>query len=92
VALVRASGVVFEVIDERAVLVDAAGKELITLNPTGTIVWQALDGRRGHAGLAASVLEEYPDAERGEVERDVETFLDELSELHLVDEGPDAPR
>ena len=37
----RSDEVVFEVSAGRAVLLDRTGKELITLNPVGTLVWQA---------------------------------------------------
>lgn len=42
----RAAGVTSEVVDGQAVLVAASGKEFITLNPVGTLIWGALDTAR----------------------------------------------
>ncbi len=61
----RSPNVTYETIDGRAVLVDVAGTELITLNPVGTLVWNVPSGphrancrsstssRRGREGAAA---------------------------------------
>ena len=38
----RREGVLAEVLDDRAMLVAPDGTELITLNPTGTAVWESL--------------------------------------------------
>ncbi len=82
----RDPGVVSDVIEGKAVLVDAAGRELITLNAVGTIVWEALDGRRDLAGLCDAVAARYPSTSRAQVETDVRSFLAELSRLGLVKE------
>ena len=39
----RADHVIWEVTGSRAVLLDPDGTELITLNPVGTLVWDAID-------------------------------------------------
>ena len=87
----RDPGVVSDVIEGKAVLVDAAGRELITLNSVGTIVWEALDGRRDVAGLCDVVAARYPSTPRTQVETDVGSFLAELSGLGLVSESAPAP-
>ncbi|MBA3956158.1 MAG: PqqD family protein [Acidimicrobiia bacterium] len=54
----RSPDVTYEIVDGRAMLIDAAGTEIITLNPVGSLVWSALDGERGVAGLAEHLLPE----------------------------------
>src|SRR6478609_8374850 len=86
----RSSGVVYEVVDGQAVLVDAEGAELITLNPVGTLVWQELDGRRDAARLAADLVDRFEGVTIDDFERDVTAFLSELEAAALVRPGDDA--
>jgi hypothetical protein len=86
----RSSGVVYEVVDGQAVLVDAEGAELITLNPVGTLVWQELDGRRDAARLAADLVDRFEGVTIDDFERDVTAFLGELEAASLVRPGDDA--
>lgn len=80
----RSPNVTYETIDGRAVLVDVAGTELITLNPVGTLVWNALDGERDAAALADDLVGNFEDVTRGELERDIIDFLSELARSQLV--------
>jgi hypothetical protein len=72
------------------VLLDAAGTELITLNPVGTLVWEALDGERDPSGLAADLHARFTDVALDELVADIDAFLAELAALGLV-VGVDAP-
>lgn len=84
-AVRRSPDVVDEEVDGRAVLVDAEGRELITLNPTGTLVWGLLDGERDLEEVARHVHENVGDEVALEqVEADVRRFVDELVEEGLV--------
>ena len=82
----RAQDVVYEVVAGRAVLIDPAGVELITLNPVGTLVWQALDGdgEGDAATLTQRLLPEFEGVTAEQLERDIEAFLNELLDLGLV--------
>lgn len=82
----RADGVVYEVVDEQAVLVDAAGQEMITLNPVGTLIWQALDGESDAAALAESLLPQLEGVTGDQLQSDVTAFLRELLDLGLATE------
>ena len=84
VAFRRAPSVVHEMIGARAVLLNSAGTELITLNPVGTSVWLALDGTTDARDVASTLLDQYPDVGVEELTRDVERFLAELEEAELV--------
>jgi hypothetical protein len=87
--LARSPEVTVEHVDDRAVILDGAGAELITLNPVGTIVWAALDGRRDAVQLADVVLAQLSTpVDPARVVADVEGFLAELVAAGLaVDAG-----
>jgi len=80
----RADGVVYEVVDGKAMLVDRAGMELLTLNTVGTLVWSALPERGDPAVMARHLVTEFEDVTQEELEGDISGFLDELAELGLV--------
>jgi Coenzyme PQQ synthesis protein D (PqqD) len=80
----RAEGVLAEVLDDRAMLVAPDGSELITLNPTGTAVWETLADEGEPAALAAKLHEQRPDVPLDRLESDVRDFLTELEVAGLV--------
>lgn len=80
----RADGVVHEVVDGRAVLVDPSGLQLITLNEVGSLVWEALEQPGDVASLVAVLLPRFPDVDEAQAEADVTAFLDELRAAGLV--------
>lgn len=80
--LVHAPEVVHDTVEDRAVLVDPAGQELITLNPTGSTIWHALDGQHDDEALADLLHAANPDVERDTILTDVRSFLGVL-----LDEG-----
>jgi len=80
----RSPEVVFEVLDGRAVLVDPSGSELITLNPVGTLVWEALDEERNLDQVVDHLLPQFVGVERPELHADVSGFLRELEGLGLL--------
>lgn len=82
----RADGVVYEVVDGQAVLVDADGREMITLNPVGTLIWQALDGESDSAALAERLLPQLEGVTSDQLQNDVAAFLRELLDLDLATE------
>ncbi len=84
--LARADGVVYEVVDGQAVLVDAVGRELITLNAVGTLIWQALDGESDATAVAESLLPQLEGVTRDELVRDTTAFVRELLDLGLATE------
>jgi len=88
----RSPGVVYEVVDGQAVLVDPEGVELVTLNAVGTLVWEELDGEREAAELAAMLVERLEGVTLPELERDITEFLAEVDAVGLVSSGEDAGR
>jgi hypothetical protein len=80
----QAEGVLAEDLDGKAAIVDPEGKELITLNLVGSLVWNLLDGRRDVDAVVSAVVEECAPVEHRTVEVDVRAFLAELTTLHLI--------
>jgi len=85
----RSPRAVYEVVDGEAVLVDPAGVELLTLNAVGTIVWEALDGRREPDELAADLVGRFTGVTRDELARDIADFLAEADAAGLLVRAPD---
>ena len=83
----RAEEVLSEVVEGRAILLDAAGTELITLNPTGTLIWGALDGPTDLDTIVDRVLPSLDGVTREQLREDAEAFVRELRDIGLVVEG-----
>jgi len=79
----RADHVIWEVTGSRAVLLDPDGSELITLNPVGTIIWDAIDGRPPDA-ITDVVHPQVEGVTREQLAADVRVFLAELAELGVI--------
>jgi hypothetical protein len=83
----RADGVLSEVIDGRAVVVEPSGSEVLTLNTVGTVVWEALVDVSDDAALVHRVHQRFPDVPAERVAADVGGFLAELTEAGIVVRG-----
>jgi len=80
----QSQSVVFEVVDGRAVLVDPSGSELITLNPVGSLIWNALAEPTDADAIATRLLPEFDDVTHEQLHADIVEFLRELGELGLL--------
>jgi hypothetical protein len=80
----RSSTVTWELVDERAVILDADGSTLTTLNPVGTLIWRQLDQPREPAELGQRLADQFPHVDRGQLETDAGAFLDGLARDGLV--------
>lgn len=80
----RADNVLYEIVDAKAVLVHPDGSELLTLNGTGTLIWEALGDERDVEALADEVLSRTEGVTREQVTADVTAFLEELRGLGVV--------
>ncbi len=81
----RAPGVVSELAGDQALLVDAEGVELITLNRVGTLLWERLTEARTCADLSDVLAQRFPGQPRDVLDRDVGEFLTELRSAGLID-------
>jgi hypothetical protein len=75
----RSSTVTWELIDQRAVILDADGSTLTTLNPVGTLIWRQLDQPREPAELGRRLADQFPGVELEQLESDAVSFLDRLA-------------
>jgi len=80
----RSPEVTYEVVEGRAMLVDPDGAEIITLNPVGTLVWEALDGERDVAGLTAHLLPRLDGVTDDQLRKDIAEFIGELDAAGLI--------
>jgi len=80
----RSANVTWELIDERAVILDGEGSTLTTLNPIGTLIWRELDEPREAAEVGLQLANRFPDVAAQQLESDVEDFLTQLAEDGLV--------
>jgi hypothetical protein len=86
VIIQRNPDVTSETVDGQAVLIAPEGDEIITLNPVGTLVWDALVTARDVDGLTDHLLAQLVDVERDELHGDVVAFLGELRDSGLIEE------
>lgn len=82
--LQRSPEVTYEIVDGQAMLVDPTGKELLTLNRVGTLVWETLDGTLDVAGVTDRLLTQFSDVTRDALAQDIRAFVDELTAADLV--------
>ena len=79
------SGVLWEQVDVKVMLIDSASSELVTLNAVGSLVWQTLAASpMSVSGLAAVVSDAFPEVSLAQAAADVEVFLEELVRLGFV--------
>ena len=83
-AFQRSPRVAYDVLDGHAVLVHPDAVEMLTLNRTGTLVWERLDGRLDAAALAAELDSQLDGVTAEELESDIAAFLASLLGEGLV--------
>ncbi len=86
-AIIRATGVLEDTVEGKAVLIGTKGTQIVELNALGSLVWAAIDGQREVIDLADVVRANLADpgevtAER--IQADVRALLAELTRLELV--------
>jgi hypothetical protein len=76
--LCRTDGVWSGAVHDRAVLYHGDEGKAIVLNPTGAVLWDALESPCTPGELAAVLLERFPDLPADRALADVNAFLDRL--------------
>ena len=56
---------------------------LITINETGAAIWDALPEAENEEAIVDKLYEQF-DAERDELRKDVDEFLDKLREMNII--------
>jgi hypothetical protein len=86
-AIVRATGVLEDTVDGKAVLIGTKGTQIVELNELGSVVWAAINGQREVVDLAEVVRSNLVDPDEVTAERiqaDIRALLGELTRLELV--------
>jgi hypothetical protein len=82
----RRPDVTYEMSGDRAVILDAAGTVMTTLNEVGTVIWCELDGARDAAELAADLAPRFEGVEIAALRADIDEFAASLLEAGLISE------
>jgi len=82
----------WRVYEGEAVIVSPEDSTLHVLNPVGTLIWEAADGRTALATIVGRVCEAF-DVDRVTAVRDATTFIDLLRQRGLLTvlQHPDPP-
>jgi hypothetical protein len=75
--------VIFRVLGDGAVLVNLASNEVMEFNSTGAAIWEHLSRGASIDDVIPQLMETF-DVDRTTAERDVETFLSELTSRGLI--------
>ena len=78
VYIARATAIAARVLDGEMMIMSARDSTLFTLNPIGTVIWQAADGKTSLDEIATKLCAEF-EVEPAEALKDVESFVDELA-------------
>ena len=81
----RTPGVTYEMSGDRAVILDAAGSVMTTLNEVGSVIWRELDGERDAAALAADLAPTFDGVDVETLESDINDFVASLAEAGLIE-------
>lgn len=81
----RATGVTYEMSGDRAVILDAAGSVMTTLNEIGSVIWRELDGERDSKALASDLVGRFEGVDAETLEADIDDFAASLLEAGLVE-------
>ncbi len=82
--------VVFQKLDDGAVLFSPGTELYFGLNDVGAVVWQTLGSATSLDEVAAVLIAKYPDAPTGEVRGDIESLLRALVAEGLATDAGDA--
>ena len=80
----RSADVTWEMAEERAVILDAGGSTLTTLNPVGTLIWRYLDAPRDADEISGYLARQFPDVDPARLHDDALAFIDRLADDGLV--------
>ncbi len=92
----KSSAVASRILGDEAIIMSTVDSTLFTLNPTGTVIWEAADGHTPLSCIVEKVCSEF-DISLEQASADVCEFVDKLAEhgILLVSDQPipqkDAP-
>ena len=80
--------VIFQAIDDEAVLLDMSSEEYFALNELGRRMWQLLSENGSTDNAIRQLLLEY-DVDETTLRQDLSEWISDLAELGLANTGPD---
>jgi len=81
--VMQSSRTAWRVYDSEAVILWPDDSTLNTLNPVGTLIWEAADGQRPMSAIVARICEEF-DVDPERAEQDAMAFIDKLCARGLL--------
>lgn len=78
------TNVVFQNLDDEAVLLDLLNGQYFGLNPVGTRMWQLLATKEGHVATVLAQLQAEYDIEPDQLKRDFSKLVADLAAANLV--------
>jgi len=88
--IARSKSVAARVLDGEMMIMSARDSTLFTLNPVGTVIWQAADGQTPLAEIVEKKVCADFDVEPGEAMKDAEAFVTSLAS-HGIIQVSDSP-
>ena len=73
-----------EEFDDELVIMELESQAIITLNPTGRLVWEMLEGAATFDEILALIGDAFPDEDKDSLKTDIQAVLDTLIEARLV--------
>ena len=73
-----------EELDDELVIMELESQAIVTLNPTGRLVWEMLEGAATFDEILALIGSGFPDVDRHNLKTDIQAVLDTLSAARLV--------
>ena len=73
-----------EELDDELVVMELESQSIVTLNPTGRLVWEILDEAASRDEILALIAEAFPDVDRDSLKTDIQAVLDTLVAARLV--------
>ena len=73
-----------EELDDELVVMEIESQAIITLNPTGRLVWEMLEGSASRDEIQALMADAFPDEDKDSLKTDIQAVLDTLVAARLV--------
>lgn len=80
----RVAGLPWQIIDDKAVIIDPRNQKVHELNEVGSFIWQSLDGANDTAQISEMLDEDF-DCELAIVAHDIEEFCEGLMAEGIVE-------
>ncbi len=76
-----------EELDDELVVMELESQAIVTLNPTGHLVWDMLDQASTAEEMLTLIGDSFPDVDKDRLQADIQAVLDTLVAARLVTSG-----